>query len=557
MFRFPRGWSNCSGAKSMVARRRTRNQVFAASAWAVVLFLVVSCDSGRSRRDSAADETVVIGLLSDPKTLNPLVATSVESRNIIDLVFLKLLEEQSDFVNFRPKLADRWEFGPDSLSVTFFLRRDVVWADDVPVTAEDVRFTWELQIDTLVAWPNRTVKDRIRDVELIDDHTVKFHFTNRYLYQLMDANDGVVLPKHILKDVPRDQFRASEFGRRPVGNGPFRLARWEPDQFIELERNPLYYEEGLPRLKSVVFRIVPEMMTLVTQLEAGEIDCLESLPVDAVSDIKANHPDIEIFTYMSRHQVFIAWNLQRPLFGSRDIRRALAMAVDTDEMIRSLWGGMALPNDSPMHPILWAHDPRMTRVPFDPAAARVILADNGWVDSDGDGVLERGGARFEFEMITNQGNQLRTDIVTMIQEYLRRVGVRVVPRTLEWNSFVQKLTGGDFDSCVLGWKTSTRADLTDLWRSSSTPPQGFNVSRYFSATADSLIDAAKNATDRELARQLWHRCQRLIYADQPVLFLTVPYEVVGLQRGYCNVEPNAIGFFVNLSKWYVADEVNP
>lgn len=538
----------------MITRSRERRCVFVVSALLVLSLVAVSCDSGRTRGKPAAGGTVVIGLLSDPKTLNPLVAASIESRNIIDLLFLKLLDEQSDFVSFEPELADHWEFSADSLSITFVLRKDVVWADGVPVTADDVRFTWQLEMDTLVAWPTRSVKERIADVEVIDDHTVRFRFSNRYPYQLMDANDGVILPKHVLESVPRDRFGASEFGRHPTGNGPFKLARWESEQFIELERNPRYHERGLPHLDRVVFRIVPDMTTLVTQLKSGEIDCLESLPLDAVSDIKANHPEIRIYTYMSRQHVFVAWNLRNPLFGSPDIRRALAMAVNTDEMIRTLWGGMARASDSPMHPILWAHDPSMTPIPFDPEKVRAVLAGNGWVDRDGDGVLEKNGRRFEFEMISNQGNQLRADIMTMTQEYLRRVGVKVTPRTFEWNTFVQRITRGDFDSCVLGWKAATRADLTDLWRSSSSPPSGYNIPRYQNAAVDSLIDLAKNSLDMPTARRLWYQCQRIICDDQPILFLAVPYEVVGLRSRYCDVKPDAIGFFVNLPEWYVGEE---
>jgi peptide/nickel transport system substrate-binding protein len=518
------------------------------------LFLQVVSAGGAGERGldvPSPGGDVVVGLLSDPKTLNPLVATSIESRTIIDLLFIKLLEEQADFASFEPRLAESWEFSPDSLSITFHLRNDVFWSDGARVDAEDVRFTWILQTDTLVAWPSRSVKTRITDVEVIGEYAVKFHYASRYPYQLMDANDGAILPRHILAEVPRARFSSAEFGRRPVGDGPFVLARWENDQFIELERNPYYFERGLPYLDRVIFRIVPDMTTLVTQLETGEIDCLEGLPVDAVSNIEKNHPDIGIYSYPSRQQVFIAWNLEDPLFESREVRRALAMAVNVDEMIETLWAGRARAADSPLHPILWAHDPDMTRIPFDPGAARAHLAANGWLDTDGDGVLDRGGERFEFEMITNQGNRLRVDIMTMAQEYLRRIGVRVKPRAFEWNTFVERITSGEFESCVFGWKAATRVDLTDLWSSASAPPGGYNLSRYRSATVDSLIDLAKNTPDPGAARRLWFDCQRLIYDDQPVLFVAVPHEVVGLRRGYCGVEPSALGFFVDLEKWYV------
>ncbi|MEJ2719956.1 MAG: peptide-binding protein [bacterium] len=498
----------------------------------------------------------MIGLLGDPETLNPLVATSVESKEIINLLYLKLLDEQADFISFAPQLATGWTYSGDSLAITFGLRDDVMWQDGEPFTAADVRFTWELETDTTVAWASRHLKDRIRDVEVIDDHTVTFHFTNRYPYQLMDANDGVIVPKHIVGKIPRAEFRTSTFGRAPVGNGPFKLARWVSGQYVELERNPLYYDKDKPYLDRVVFRIVPEMTTLVTQLKTGEIDCLESIPNDALPEIEADYPEVRIYSYPSRDYSFVVWNLNDPLFGDREIRRALAMAVDVPEMIETLWGGMAEPMDSPMHPVLWAHDPSMRPIAFDPDGARAILAARGWVDSDGDGVVENNGVEFEFEMTSNQGNQLRADIATMCQAYLARIGVKVKPRILEWNTFIQAVIAGEFDSCVLGWAVGTRADLTSLWESTSRPPGGMNVSRYANAEVDSLIERAKNTLDPSQARPLWYRCQRIIYDDQPFLFVAVPYEVVGLNRRFCGVEPNAIGFFVNLPQWYIGGGCN-
>ncbi|UCH85334.1 MAG: peptide-binding protein [Candidatus Latescibacterota bacterium] len=517
----------------------------------VVPILAGACGSREDGKPVGG--TVVIGLLGDPETLNPLVATTVESKDIINLVYMRLLDEQADFISFKPKLAKSWEFSRDSLSITFSLREDVLWEDGVPFTAADVRYTWELQTDTTVAWASRHLKDRIEDVEVVDDFTVVFHFTNRYLYQLMDANDGVILPKHVVEKIPRAEFRTSKFGRDPVGNGPFRLARWVSGQYVELERNPNYFEGERPYLDGVVYRIVPDMTTLVTQLKTGEIDCLESVPNDALPGVRRDNPDIKIYSYPSRDYTFVVWNLKKPLFENAEVRRALAMAVDVQEMIETLWGGMAQPMNSPMHPILWAHDPTIKRIEFDPGRAKKILAAQGWVDRDGDGFIEKDGEPFEFEMTTNQGNQLRADIATMCQEYFRHVGIRATIRMMEWNTFIQWVIAGEFDSCVLGWGVGTRADLTNLWKSTSRPPGGLNVSGFASPAVDSLIDRAKNKLGPTEAQPLWYRCQRIIYDDQPFLFLTVPHEVVGLNRRIQGVEPNAIGFFVNLPDWYVGE----
>jgi peptide/nickel transport system substrate-binding protein len=521
--------------------------------FAALLFVslsVVSC--GKSDRHAASRQHgVVIGVLSEPKTLNPLVATSAQAQDIVELMFLKLLSEEGDFLSFRPRLASQWSFGDDGLSITFHLRDDVSWHDGEPVTAADVRFTWELQKDERVAWASRSIKDRITDVEVIDDRTVSFHFATRYPYQLHDANDGVILPRHLLSDVPPDSIRGSDFGRHPVGNGPYRFARWIPGQYIELERNPDYYEKGQPYLGRVGVRIVPDMTNLVNQLKAGEIDCLESIPIDALAELESQYKEIEIYRYLSREMAFVVWNLESELFADRAIRRALAMSIDAREIIETLWRGMADVSDSPMHPMLWAHDPGIETIGYDPHRARAIFAEHGWRDSNNDGVLDKDGQPVEFDMTTNQGIQVRADVMTMVQEYLRRVGIKVNARVLEWNTFIGGVINGEFDSCVLGWRVDTRADLTRFWHSSATPPNGFNASRYVNADADALIERAKNTLDFDEARQLWYQCQRIIYEDQPIFFLAVPHEVVGLRKEICGVQPTAYGFFVNLPEWYI------
>jgi peptide/nickel transport system substrate-binding protein len=509
----------------------------------------VLADPGESDRS-----TLTVGLLSEPPSLNPLVVTSGESRDIVWRLFLKLLDEQPDYISFTPRLAERWTFSPDSLSITFFLRPDVRWTDGRPVTARDVRFTWELHVDTLVAWPGRHIKQHVRDVVVVDEHTVRFDFSRRYPYQLMDANDGVILPEHLLGGVPRDKLRTHEFGRLPVGNGPFKLSRWEPEQYIQLEKNVDYYEPGKPFLEKIVFKFVPDMVNLMTQLGKGEIDLLESIPSDHLSVLTERRPQIKIYTYPSRDYWYIAWNTGRDLFSTADTRRALTGAIDRSEIISTLWRDMAQLCTSPIHPNLWAYDGNSTAIPFDPAAARAGLEKLGWSDSDGDGYLDREGKRFEFEMITNSSNQLRVDITTMAEAYLKRVGVKVNIRTMEFQAVVQKLLSSDFDSCVFGWGTATKPDITSHWHSSAVPRSGMNISQYSNPAVDDLIERARVELDQERAAELWGEAQRIIYEDQPFTFLLIPHEVNALDGRFCNVRPNAISFFYNVRDWRLAPD---
>jgi len=498
------------------------------------------------------DSTLVVGLLSEPATLNPLAVSSAEALDIIDRMFLKLAEEQGDLLHFNPRLASAWHASADGLSITFVLRDDVRWSDGEPVTARDVRFSWSVQRDTLVAWPEADKKQSITGVDVLDDRHVVFHFDHRYPRQFKDANLGVILPRHILGELPRASLRNASFGRHPVGCGPYELESWKPGQSIVLRARPDYYE-GPPRVTRVEFRVVPDMVALAARLKTGEVDVLESVPVDRARELK-KQPGIRLYAYPSRRMAFIAWNLKRPLFADPAVRRALAMAVNRDELIQTLWGGYAKPFQSAIHPLLWAHDPHIQPIVYSPARAREALGSARWTDPDGDGVVESpNGTRFEFTLIVNN-NPLRIDAATLVQSYLRRVGVVVHVRVLEFNTYIKRILSGNYDAAYVNWKSGTKADLKSMWHSGSVPPGGYNFTRYRNASVDRWIEQARAATSPDSARAPWFRAQEAIYKDQPALFLAVPQDVVALSSRFCNVHPNAISFFANLRDWKIVPD---
>ncbi|HEX5131265.1 MAG TPA: ABC transporter substrate-binding protein [Candidatus Krumholzibacteria bacterium] len=521
--------------------------LFAAVAWSNPVTAHAS-----DRSASPDPHTLVVGTRAEPRTLNPIAITVAEGHEIAGLVFLKLLEEQDDYLSFRPQLAESWSVSDDGLDVTFVLRADARWSDGVPVTAADVRFTWEVETDTTVAWPSASIKARIRDVEVRDARTVVFHFSERNLYQVMDANDGVILPEHVLGSVPRASLRDHAFGRVPVGNGPYLLARWEPGQYLQLDANPAYFGAA-PQVRRVIFKFVPDAVTLTGQLRAGEIDLLESVPGGDIAAIRASRPDVEVHAVDSRRIGFIAWNLKRPPFDDREVRRALTMGIDRAELIRSVWSGYAAECTSPIVPILWAFDSSLQALPFDPAGARALLAARGFEDHDGDGVLDRDGQPFALELLVNDA-QNRVDVVTIVQAQLRRIGVATTLRVLEFGAYTDRVLDTEFDAAFVDWKMPTKVDLTDLFHSRSQRPKGFNFMSYSNPDVDRLIDAALAATDRAAAGKLWDEAQRMVYADQPCTFIAVPKELTAISARFCNAKPNAISVFANLADWRIAPD---
>jgi peptide/nickel transport system substrate-binding protein len=525
--------------------------------FAAVLLAVVACAMPLSslaakKGPALAPATLVVGTRAEPKTLNPIAITSAEGHQVAALIFQKLLAEQDDFMSFKPQLAREWTTSPDGLDVTFLLRDDARWSDGEPVTASDVRFTWLVQTDTTVAWPSASIKARIRDVEVKDAKTVVFHFTERYLYQLMDANDGVILPEHLLASVPRKELKTSDFGRRPVGNAEYVLERWEAGQYIELARNPRYAGDS-PRIERVLIKFVPDVVTQTAPLQAGEIDQLEAVQAGDLASIRAKRTAVKIIDVPSRRMSFVAWNLVRAPFDDRAVRRALTTAIDRKAIIKNVWGGYARECTSPLVPLQWAFDPSIKALPFDPKRARAALAAAGFKDSDGDGIVERNGKPFAFELLVNDA-QNRVDAATMVQAQLKKAGVKVDVRVMEYGAYIDRILAMDYDAAFVEWKVPTKVDLTQLFHSKSKRPQGFNFVSYSNPEVDRLIDEALAQADMEPARRLWARAQRMIYDDQPYTFIAVPQELTAIDDRFCHVTPSAISIFAHIADWRIAPD---
>jgi peptide/nickel transport system substrate-binding protein len=497
--------------------------------------------------------TLVVGEISDFEGLNPMSTTDAHARDVYNLLFLSLLEENPDFLTFTPRLAESWEFSADRLDLTFHLRKDVSWSDDSPVTAWDVAATFAAQKDTLTLWAGRHLKEHIDNVSVIDDHTVVYHFNRTYPYQVMDANDGPIMPKHVL-----DRVGHVEFGKLPIEqlptNGPFRLGSWEKGQALTLLRFDNYYEKGKPYLEKVIFKIIPDQMTLIIQLKNGEIDCLESVLPSEMDDIAKNHPELAIYTFPTRTYNYIGWNAERPPFESPRIRRALTMAIDRKLINENVYYGFAQECTSPFPPIIWAYNPNIKPIPYDTIGARHILSAEGFRDENGDGWLERDGKRFEFELFTHYGNQLRNDTQIMIQNMLRKVGIKTNLVILEWTVFLERVKSGNYDAQVAAWRVGTKADLSPIWSCAARGPGGYNRVNYCNPQVDSLNAVAAGMLDIDKAKPIFYRVQELIYDDQPYTFLNVQRARNVVHIRFKGVKQDAIGMYHYLQDWRILED---
>lgn len=499
--------------------------------------------------------TIVTGWTAEPLAVNELIVRATNpGQEMIFQLFARLLREEPDFERhppiFTPALARSYEWSADHKTLTLRLRENARWSDGVPVTADDVRWTWQAQVSPEVAWESSYMKDDIADVEAVDPHTVRVRFKRVYAKQLFDLNEGGILPRHAWGQIPFSRWRQSGdwFKQHLVVNGPFTLGSWRRQQEVVLVRNPSFYDPDRPRLDRVVMRIIPDQASILTQLDSGELDFTQALSPQDAPHVTAN-PRLRVLASPYRSWVGVTWNGSHQPFSDPAVRRALGMALDRRAIVETIWGKFARVSEGPILSVVWAYDRSLRPLPYDPGEARRILAAKGFAPG-ADGVLRRGGKPFAFEISTNAGNQQRVDSLVMIQEQLRRIGVRAEPRQLEFNSMIARLTAGDFDACVLGNSMDTSLDLTSYFHSRAIA-LSTNFTRYSNPEVDRLIDHAMSQPDIALARQDLDRIQEILHRDQPYTYLWESDRLSALDRRLHDVKPSMLLSFYDLKDWWV------
>jgi peptide/nickel transport system substrate-binding protein len=304
---------------------------------------------------------------------------------------------------------------------------------------------------------------------------------------------------------------------------------------------------GQPKLDRVVFQIIPDEMVLMTNLVTGAVDVVPSLSPLSFKQIEQN-TSLQKLRYTGRNYAFIAWNNARPLFTKR-VRQALTHAINKQEIINTLLDGFAEPAVGPLLPFVWAYDKNLRDVPFDPAAAQNLLQQEGWRDSNGDGILDKQGKKLELTLKTNADNQLRRDLAVMAQAQLKKIGVQAKIEALEWNLLLQQIfEQRDFDGFISAWDADFAVNPAPLWHSEAIA-NGYNIVSYRSARVDSLLEQARTLVDRRVAEPLWREFQKIIVEDCPYSFLFTQERLAAVNRRVRNVKMDVRSWLVNIHEW--------
>jgi len=450
-------------------------------------------------------------------------------------------------------LARSWSVSSDGTALTYHLDTRHRWSDGEPVGARDVVFTYGLLQHPDLALPLSSTAERMDSVVALDDSTVVFFFDAPYPGMLYDTGVGII-PEHVYSTVPAGELvglprvRDGTEGSLVV-SGPFNLESWQPDDRIVLTRNAGSAVRA--RLDRVVVRVIPQEPTRIAELRAGGLDVAQ-LSSHREAARLANESAVRLERTPQRGYDYIAWNpASVPAFADGSVRAALSLAIDRTTILEALdMTEFAEPAHGPygsLFPNLTTTAPGGTA--HDPERARLLLREAGWVDTDGDGIVEKGGTALRFELATEAGNERREAAAQIIQAQLAEIGVAAEVRTQEFGSLLDRVIERDYEAALMGWQVGLDPDIAFFWYDPNSP---FNVVGFDHAGVRALIDSARAQATAPAALPHWKRAADEIAADYPYAFLWFFDLIVAVGPRIDGVEEDVMGFAHGLQGWGLA-----
>lgn len=498
---------------------------------------------------------VLVALVEgEPEDLNPVTYTSSPAFQATRLIFRGLARRDSTLSGYQPDLARSWELREDSVLI-FHLRDDLHWHDGVPVTADDVVFTIERQMDPRTAATRMADVAAVEHVSTADSFTVEVKLQHTGPYALNGLLEVVPIPRHILQEVAPEEMRRHPFSRNPVGNGFYRFGRWQSGQQLVLEVNE-EVPEGRAAIDRVVMRFIPDMNASMAEMLSGEGDLLR-IPPDQRERLQQS-PNIKLYTAPRVRPAWIAWNVDRAPVDDMRVRQAILMAIDREQLARGLFGDEGEAAYSPIPDRLREHSSDVQPIPFDLAGARQLLEEAGWRDLDGDGVREQNGQPLRVEVDYFPTEQWRQDVLVAIQNMVRQVGVDLVPRAFERTAWLDRLRNRNFQGSLWGWGwgpgiVGPNAEM--VFHSRGIPPRGTNFAGYRNARVDALIDAAQAESDTTASRNIWRELEQILIDEVPYAPLYLDPELFGVHARIQGVRFRGIEWWEDVPYWYIPEEL--
>jgi peptide/nickel transport system substrate-binding protein len=539
----------------------------------IIISFFISCNNEKPELLNRA----VIAISADLETINPVYSFSVDEGVVDETLFLSLVQfewnDESGDLTPKPMLASSWEWASDSSSIIFNLRDDVVWSDGIKFNAEDVVYSFDIYSDPIVqsryygAFKNlyKDYEEHIdinKTLEILNPYKLKINFIHGSASSLLDVVYPII-PKHIYEKLDRKNISTSEINFNPVSNGAYKLKKWERNQMVVLEadKKSFLYKKGM--IDEIIFKIIPDYNSRITQLKKGEVDFCELVKPADTKDLKnVNHLVIETvkgreYDYLGLSNIDLEKYSKNKavypnkLFGSKKVRKALAFAINKKEILSEYlnnYGELAVTPVSSIFKLYY--DKELKPIQYDVDEAKRLLEEEGWVDRNNNGVIEKNGVEFTFTLYIPSGNPLREFASTVISNNLKVIGVEMKLQKLELGAFIENLYTKKMDAWMISSYIPVPLDLKTVWYSDleKTPN---NFSSYQSKDNDKIVEELEKRISDAEKKDLYIKFQKNIYQDYPVVFLYWTDNIIIHNKRLGNMTIDPFGALQKMWEWKI------
>ncbi len=549
-----------------------------------ILLLLCGISSCKNNSDELRRNRVITGISADFDYLNPLLIQLSMSREVCSLLYPSLVkaayDEKNGTITFVPNTAKSWDFSKDGKHVTFHLRNKIVWEDGKNVTSHDFKYSYALYkhpkiassrqhyLNDLLLLPDGTA-DIQHAVETPDDSTLVLHF-NKPMYKeivLDHFNDLMPVAEHIFKSYSPEDIRAKASEIPVVSAGPFKVKKWTRQVKLELVTNPLSQLPHPAVIQNMIFLIVPEYTTRLSMLKSGQIDAMISgggiNPKD-VKELARTTPSLIIKPVKNRYFDSVVWLnidgeafrnngtiLPNTLFGSKLVRQALTLAIDRQSIIDGFMGPehATIVNTSLSPAYKAIANTSLDPYNFNPKKALALLHEDGW-NLGQDGILQKNGKRFSFELAAPVGNPRRNYAATIVQQNLRDIGIECHLKFDESLIFLKNQNEFRYNAALSGMAAETLPFQLIIW-GSDFAKHTFNSSAFQNSELDIIISELNHPLPEERKLLLWKNYQKILHGEQPRTFLYYYDELEGFNSHIHNADVNLISSLYNAYDWTI------
>lgn len=479
-----------------------------------------------------ADEgkTLIIALGNEPDELNPYTMFS-HSPSDLPKIFDGLVKFDEN-LDVAPSLAESWDVSPDGKEYVFHLHKGVKWHDGQELTADDVKFTYDLILDDEIVskYPLATEYKDIESAVVIDDYTIKFTLSEG-IVPYGERFTTAIIPKHLLEGQSLDN---NDFWQHPIGSGPYKFKEWVKGDDLIMEANEDYFG-GAPIIGEVKFVFVPDESARVSLLKEGEVDAIK---IDArTTRSLADESGIEIYSVPSANWYGLTLPCNNWPFNIKEVRQAIGYSIDKQPILDTIFYGEGEIAYGPFRESSWVYKPDI-KYDYDPEKAKQLLAQAGFQDSDGDGILEMDGKDLEFTLIYPAEDVERRDITMAVKTDLGHVGINVEPSGLSWDVITSDLIREPGNSFAVSWGDAYDPDNLNynLWHSKFLNEGWWNPANYDNPEVDELLDEGRTTWDKDERKEIYGQLQEILVEDQPIAFIVYSNYIYAVDEGITGIK---------------------